>query len=676
MTDKLEQGEKAFADGHFDEARRCFMAIVEADADNKEAINNLGVVALQANRQSEAEQHFSRALEIDPDFEDCRRNLKFMRQGQAAAAIQPVKESPTLHDIRLAIVNPFENKFNQIYRDYFARRNEVRLVVPQSEEDLRPLLDWADLIWTTWCNEPAIMMTRQSPRATMVTHIRSYEILTPQLMTNVDWSHVDGAIFVADHIRDIANQMWPEQLRSCRQRTVLNCVELDRYPFYNKQPGRNIAYIGYLNHKKGIPLLTQCIERAVAQNAAYHFHIAGSFQEPRFEVYMKHLLAEMGLTEAVSYHGWVRDVPVFLADMDYVISTSPWEGCPNNVIEAMACGVKPLVHNWRGSSTLFGRDLVFNTVEEFVELLTSDHYDSRAYRDYAGEHFSAESNLPQIDHFLAEVHHQRTEQPLPESIQELGSTVMASRPLPAGQPTAKTAAEKAAAEKKPTAPPINFYQPLDRDVVVVGDRKKLTIDTCRGRRVLHIGCVDAGMMEHRQAEGGFLHFHINQVARRAIGVDVDDAGLAVMRDQGYEVQRLDLETDFELLRELSEQVDVIVIPEVLEHLNNPGLALGNLHRTGFDGDIMITVPNAFSFRAFTALPQFQELVHPDHNYWFSPTTLKTLLIKTGFEITKSAIYYYRSDDAFGREFDGFMKTCPYYGEGIAVLAKAVRKGSR
>jgi glycosyltransferase involved in cell wall biosynthesis/2-polyprenyl-3-methyl-5-hydroxy-6-metoxy-1,4-benzoquinol methylase len=668
VTNKLQRGEEAFAEGRLDEARRCFLDIVEADASHKEAINNLGVLAFQSNQPTEADKYFSRALQIDPAYEDCRRNLKLLRQGQAAEAIQPVRESKTLHDIRLAIVNPFENKFNQIYRDYFARQNEVRLVIPRSEDDLKPLFGWADLIWSTWCNEPVIMMTRQNPNTTLVTHIRSYEILSPNLMANVGWQHIDGAIFVADHIREIANQMWPDQLRSCQQRTVFNCVELDRYPFYDKRPGKNIAYVGYLNHKKGIPLLVQCIERAMAKDPTYHFHLAGSFQEPRFEVYMKHLLAEMGLTKAVSFHGWVKDVPAFLSEMDYVVSTSPWEGCPNNVIEAMACGIKPLVHNWRGSTTLFGRDLVFNTVDQFVEMLTSDQYDSKAYRDYVSEHFSATNNLPQIDNFLAEVLGRPKAQVLPESVEELGSSVLPSRSQPSDPPAAE-----AKVEKPPVAPAINFYQPLDREVMVVGDRKRLTIDTCRGRRVLHIGCVDAGMMEQRQAEGGFLHYHIHQVAQRVIGVDIDEAGLAVLRKQDYEVHRLDLETDFELLQKLSREVDLIVIPEVIEHLNNPGLALDNLHRTGFDGDILISVPNAFSFRAFTTLAQYQELVHPDHNYWFSPTTLKSLLRKTGFEITKSAVYYYRSDDAFGREFDGFMKTCPYYGEGIVVMARAVRE---
>ncbi len=497
----------------------------------------------------------------------------------------------------------------------------------------------------------------------LATNIRSYEILSPDLMSNVNWSHVDGALFVADHIRELANEMWPGQLSGVRQETINNCVELDSYPLYHKGPGRNICYVGYLNHKKGLSLLLQCVREAVKIDRLFKLHVAGDFQEDRFKVYMHHLIGEMGLADNALFHGWVKDVPAFLGEMNYVISTSPWEGCPNNLIEAMACGIKPLIHNWKGSRQLFPESLVFNSLDEFGVLLRSPDYDSDSYRRHVEVNFNAARNVPRIDAFLAS---------LPAARQSERRSSQSSQTI---LPVSHRASDKVTASATLTSDgdrseTINFMQPLDKGIGFVNNRKQFTVDFCRGKHVLHIGCVDSGIMKQRIQENNFLHYHIGRVARKLVGADVDEKGLARLKQAGYEVHTLDLETDTDLLRELSRDADVIVIPEVIEHLSNAGLALQNLKDCDFHGDILISTPNAFSYRAHKMLAQNVELVHPDHNCYFSVTTLATLLRKHGFRIERLLMYYWPSDDDAGREFADILRACPYYGEGIIAVVNA------
>jgi glycosyltransferase involved in cell wall biosynthesis len=142
------------------------------------------------------------------------------------------------------------------------------------------------------------------------------------------------------------------------------------------------------------------MKEAVLLDPRYTFHIAGTFQEARFEIYMRHLIKEMSLENHVVFHGWVKDLPLFLEAMNYEISTSPWEGCPNNVIEAMACGTKPLIHNWPGAKQLFPANLVFNTVSEFLEKLHDEAYDSSYYREWVEIHYNAEIQVPEMDQFM------------------------------------------------------------------------------------------------------------------------------------------------------------------------------------------------------------------------------------------------------------------------------------
>ncbi|MCK4606505.1 MAG: glycosyltransferase [candidate division Zixibacteria bacterium] len=440
-------------------------------------------------------------------------------------------------------------------------------------------------------------------------------------------------------------------------------MELDRYPLHRNGPGRNICYVGYLNHKKGLSLLLQCVREAVKIDRLFKLHVAGDFQEERFKVYMHHLIGEMGLTDNVQFHGWVKDVPAFLREMNYVISTSPWEGCPNNLIEAMACGIKPLIHNWKGSRQLFPESLVFNSLDDFEELLRSTDYDSDSYRRHVEVNFNAARNMPRIDAFLASLLAAR--QSDRRSSQSRKTTL----------PVSHEVSDQIAAPPTPTSEggqseTINFLQPLGKGIGFVDNRKQFTVDFCRGKRVLHIGCVDSGIMKQRIRENNYLHYHIGRVAKKLVGADVDEKGLARLKQASYEVHKLDLETDANLLRELSRDADVIIIPEVIEHLSNAGLALQNLKDCDFHGDILITTPNAFSCRAHKMLSQNVELVHPDHNCYYSVTTLATLLRKHGFRIERLLMYYWPSNDATGREFADILRACPYYGEGIIAVVKA------
>jgi len=70
MENKLKEGEILFADGRIDEAEEVFLSAIAQDADNKEAYNNLGVIATRKEDINSAIECFSRSLEIDPFYKD------------------------------------------------------------------------------------------------------------------------------------------------------------------------------------------------------------------------------------------------------------------------------------------------------------------------------------------------------------------------------------------------------------------------------------------------------------------------------------------------------------------------------------------------------------------------------------------------------------------------------
>ncbi len=220
---------------------------------------------------------------------------------------------------------------------------------------------------------------------------------------------------------------------------------------------------------------------------------------------------------------------------------------------------------------------------------------------------------------------------------------------------------------------INFSNPLPRQVELVKNRKAFTTQFCSGKKVLHIGCADAGIMELRISQNNYLHYQISQVATKLIGVDIDTERIKWLKSAGYDVEVVDVQTDRSQLVEKCKEVDVIVIPEIIEHLSNVGLFLDNLYASNFDKDILISTPNSFSHRHVQFLSQGIEMVHPDHNCYFSPTTLTTLLKKHGFEVTRYLMYYWPGNDEFSQNFEKLLYKSPYVAEGIIVIVR--RKSS-
>jgi tetratricopeptide (TPR) repeat protein len=75
VSDKIKDGELLFAKGHLDEAKSVFEEVLAEQPDRIEALNNLGVIAVQQGDFATAKKYVTRALELQPDFLPALGNL-------------------------------------------------------------------------------------------------------------------------------------------------------------------------------------------------------------------------------------------------------------------------------------------------------------------------------------------------------------------------------------------------------------------------------------------------------------------------------------------------------------------------------------------------------------------------------------------------------------------------
>lgn len=155
----------------------------------------------------------------------------------------------------------------------------------------------------------------------------------------------------------------------------------------------------------------------------------------------------------------------------------------------------------------------------------------------------------------------------------------------------------------------------------------LILKFCKGKRVLHIGATDSPYYEDKGRNGGLLHQKLQKVCKQLIGVDVDREAINYLKknfkicDIFYgDICKNVYDVDMDQY-----EFDYIVFADVIEHLENPGMALENLRGLlGKGTKLIVTTPNVFSYQNIKTYITRNELVHPDHLFWPSHKTMLRL----------------------------------------------------
>jgi len=100
-----------------------------------------------------------------------------------------------------------------------------------------------------------------------------------------------------------------------------------------------IGMVGRLVPIKDVATFLRAAARVKDVTPAARFAVVGDGEERQW---LEGESARLGLAEAVTFHGWRRDIPSIYGDLDVVVNTSRNEGTPVALIEALAAG-KPVV---------------------------------------------------------------------------------------------------------------------------------------------------------------------------------------------------------------------------------------------------------------------------------------------------------------------------------------------
>ena len=274
--------------------------------------------------------------------------------------------------MKITVYDPYKTFIG--FANHVGEKHHLRYVDKELGPKERAIFHYdSDVVWYEFCTDRFAYDTHTLEKmAYTVCRLHSYEIFTPSVM-EVKWDRVGKLLTVMPFVRDL--------LRT-KQRHIdfppidilFNGVNLDKFTFPNKKTyGKNLCILGFINHKKGLPLAIQCLD--AVRNEGYHLHFIGESQDRRFDFYLGHIIKKLGLEKQVSFHGRLPHDGLLpaLHEMDYLFSCSLFESFGQGIMEGAAAGCIPLIHDFPSAEETFGGIAnIFRNTSDFATCLQVD----------------------------------------------------------------------------------------------------------------------------------------------------------------------------------------------------------------------------------------------------------------------------------------------------------------
>ena len=418
-----DAGALLYAIGHFDEAARHLQRAADCMPDDPgQPLWNLAEVYLAAGRPAETLNLFNGLAQaglLTADLAN-RTATALLNGGNLAdgieALIESFRASPQqklllpmyehVRSLRPKVAFFCENKDTKFMNDIYAfssARFETRFTQSTDPAEIAAMLQWCDIAWLEWCTPQAIVVSRLPKMCRTIVRLHRYEAFQawPE---QVQWENIDVLVTVGN---DVVVQRLLQRIPDLRLRTrivpIPNGVDVNRFSFRDRPRGKNLAFLARIHVKKNPMMLLQGLARLRGIDPGYRLFFAGDYQDDgALEQYIRYAAGELGLTDALVFDGWQKDVAAWLEDKHYLVSASIVEGHPVSILEAMARGLKPVMHVYPGCRDCFPPEYLWRTLEEFCERILVDPYRPAEYRDFVAKRFPLSLQLKRINNLFLE----------------------------------------------------------------------------------------------------------------------------------------------------------------------------------------------------------------------------------------------------------------------------------
>lgn len=302
-----------------------------------------------------------------------------------------------------AIFDPYKGKFTSDMVVWLESHGHEVRTDPQGYYNPE-MVDWADVVWFDTTSNNLISATnpeqaliddwRKEQRKgewdmhlmdmsqkTVVVRPIDIDIWTGH-HASVKWDLVDHCIFLNETMRDYMMADSRPQESKMKVHVIQCGIDPNRWAYKDRKPGKNIAVVAERWVSKGVDYILQ-ISAALPKD--YKIWWLGKNNDYHWEYEYTLDFVKRNKLNIEFVEEYVEDLDAWLDDKDYLLSGSKKEAFGYNIAEAMAKGIKPVIHHFYGAENVWPC-FTWNTIAEAVHEIVYGDYNSEEYLQYLIDH--------------------------------------------------------------------------------------------------------------------------------------------------------------------------------------------------------------------------------------------------------------------------------------------------
>jgi tetratricopeptide (TPR) repeat protein len=240
-----------------------------------------------------------------------------------------------------------------------------------------------DAVVCEWANQEAYEAAASGVCKRLIVRMRGFDAHGP--LDRLEWGNVDALVYESPFLKSYVEDRFPG-LRGFRSHVMPSGVDVANIPFKERKAGPVVALVARADAAKGFQLAFEWARWH--PGVTLHVAMALGASNPRLMEYARHIQPDkVKLYPGVDTVKWLDEI-----DANFLLSASIWETLGYTIAEAMAMGIKPLIHdapgvqmNWQEHAYAWR---TFGDLDSQMRVADLS-YRSTAYRAFVEEHLDA-----------------------------------------------------------------------------------------------------------------------------------------------------------------------------------------------------------------------------------------------------------------------------------------------
>ena len=233
----------------------------------------------------------------------------------------------------------------------------------------------ADVVFVEWCVGAAVWYSNNKRKdQRLLVRLHRFEINT-EWPSKLNISNVDHVVVVSQWFKDycVENYKWPSSKISVIPQYI-DYKYFDRPKLENSS--YNLGFVGIVpyDHKrfdraldilKAVRKKDKRFSLHVRSKMPWEFDYVWSNLEQRSKYEQTFIkLSDPLIKDSVVFDDPGSDMGTWFRKVNFVLSTSEYEGCHTAVAEGMGAGCYPIIFNWDGAKSVYGEEFVVDGIAE------------------------------------------------------------------------------------------------------------------------------------------------------------------------------------------------------------------------------------------------------------------------------------------------------------------------